>query len=255
MKKLPPLIEATHMLACAEDLGMVPSCVAPVMEQLRILSLEIQAMPKASTRFADVSRYPYRSVCTFSSHDMAPLRQWWDEDPLRTQDYYASVLHHDGEAPHPMPASLGLLPPRPLNHLADMLGEVGVGGELLYGDVHTVTPIVVRVGGDIDALAVKTAKENGLTNGFKEPEYTVLEGNLTDKVRGKFDVVVANIVADVIIMFCKDVASFMKDGAVFITSGIIDTKEQDVVSAFKKYGFKIKARHSYKGWVCFECER
>lgn len=106
MKKLPPLIEATHMLACAEDLGMVPSCVAPVMEQLRILSLEIQTMPKASTRFADVSRYPYRSVCTFSSHDMAPLRQWWDEDPLRTQDYYASVLHHDGEAPHPMPASL-----------------------------------------------------------------------------------------------------------------------------------------------------
>lgn len=111
------------------------------------------------------------------------------------------------------------------------------------------------VGVDIDALAVKTAKENGLTNGFKEPEYTVLEGNLTNKVSGKFDVVVANIVADVIIMFCKDVASFMKDGAVFITSGIIDTKEQDVVSAFKKYGFKIKARHSDKGWVCFECER
>ena len=111
------------------------------------------------------------------------------------------------------------------------------------------------VGVDIDALAVKTAKENGLVNGFKEPEYTVLEGNLTDKVSGKFDVVVANIVADVIIMFCKDVASFMKEGAVFITSGIIDTKEQDVVNAFKEYGFKIKAHRSDKGWVCFECER
>ena len=111
------------------------------------------------------------------------------------------------------------------------------------------------VGVDIDALAVKTAKENGEVNGFGEPEYTVLQGNLTDKVSGKFDVVVANIVADVIIMFCKDVASFMKEGGVFITSGIIDTREQDVIDAFDKYGFKIKARHTDGGWVCFECEK
>lgn len=111
------------------------------------------------------------------------------------------------------------------------------------------------VGVDIDALAVKTAKENGVTNGFSEPRYTVLEGNLTDKVSGKFDVVVANIVADVIVMFCKDVGKYMKEGGVFITSGIIDTKEQQVVDAFNKYGFKIKARHSEKGWVCFECTK
>lgn len=111
------------------------------------------------------------------------------------------------------------------------------------------------VGVDIDALAVKTAKENGEVNGFSEPKYTVLEGNLTDKVSGKFDVVVANIVADVIIMFCKDVGAYMKEGGVFITSGIIDTKEQQVIDAFNKYGFKIKARHSEKGWVCFECTR
>lgn len=111
------------------------------------------------------------------------------------------------------------------------------------------------VGVDIDALAVKTARENGVVNGFKEPEYTVLEGNLTDKVSGKFDVVVANIVADVIVMFCKDVGAFMKEKAVFITSGIIDTKEQVVLDAFEKYGFKVKARHSEKGWVCFETEK
>lgn len=109
------------------------------------------------------------------------------------------------------------------------------------------------VGVDIDALAVKTAIENGEVNNFKEPEYTVLQGNLTDKVTGKFDVVVANIVADVIIMFCKDVAFFMKEDALFITSGIIDTREQDVIDAFKKYGFEIKARHTKGGWVCFEC--
>ncbi len=109
------------------------------------------------------------------------------------------------------------------------------------------------VGVDIDALAVKTAVENGAVNNLKEPEYTVLQGNLTDKVTGKFDVVVANIVADVIIMFCKDVASFMKEDALFITSGIIDTREQDVIDAFNKYGFEIKERHTKGGWVCFEC--
>lgn len=109
------------------------------------------------------------------------------------------------------------------------------------------------VGVDIDALAVKTAIENGEVNNFKEPEYTVLQGNLTDKVTGKFDVVVANIVADVIIMFCKDVASFMKEDALFITSGIIDTREQDVIDAFNKYGFEIRSRHTKGGWVCFEC--
>lgn len=106
MKKLPPLIEATRMLTCAEDLGMVPDCVAPVMEQLRILSLEIQTMPKTAVRFAHPGHNPYRSVCTFSSHDMAPLRQWWDEDYARAQDYYCSMLGHEGTAPHPMPVQL-----------------------------------------------------------------------------------------------------------------------------------------------------
>ncbi len=64
----------------------------------------------------------------------------------------------------------------------------------------------------------------------------------------------ANIVADVIILFCKDVARFLNDGGVFITSGIIDTRESDVLEAFEKYGFKVRARHMKNGWVCFECE-
>lgn len=109
------------------------------------------------------------------------------------------------------------------------------------------------VGVDIDALAVKTAKENAAENGFTSSQYEVFQGNLTDKVDGKFDVIVANIVADVIIRFCKDVARYMNDGAVFITSGIIDTREQDVIEAFKENGFEIKARHTKNGWVCFEC--
>ena len=110
------------------------------------------------------------------------------------------------------------------------------------------------VGVDIDALAVANAKENAQTNKIPEERFTVLQGNLTDKVEGKFDVVVANIVADIIIMFCKDVKNYMKEDAVFITSGIIDTREQDVLDAFEKYGFEVIKRHTEKGWVCFECK-
>lgn len=110
------------------------------------------------------------------------------------------------------------------------------------------------VGVDIDALAVANAKENAQTNKIPEEKFTVLQGNLTDKVEGKFDVVVANIVADIIIMFCKDVKNYMKEDAVFITSGIIDTREQDVLDAFEEYGFEVIARHTEKGWVCFECK-
>jgi len=107
MKKLPRLTEATRMLVCAEDLGMVPECVAWVIDELRILSLEIQSMPKdPNVRFGHLSRNPYRSVCTISTHDMPTLRQWWDEDKERTQDYYSSMLYRSGEAPHPLPGWL-----------------------------------------------------------------------------------------------------------------------------------------------------
>ena len=104
MKKLPKLTQATRMLVCAEDLGMVPECVPWVMNELKILSLEIQSMPKdPTTRFGHLSRNPYRSVDTISTHDMATLRQWWDEDEERTQSYFNTMLFRGGPAPHPLP--------------------------------------------------------------------------------------------------------------------------------------------------------
>ena len=107
MKKLPRLTQATRMLVCAEDLGMVPDCVPWVMNELRILSLEIQTMPKdPNVRFGKLSHNPYRSVCTFSTHDMPTLRQWWDEDNEQTQAYYNGPLRRGGEAPHPLPGWL-----------------------------------------------------------------------------------------------------------------------------------------------------
>lgn len=100
MKKLPILVQSTRMLVCAEDLGMVPSCVAPVLDNLKILSLEIQTMPKAiGQTFARLSDNPYRSVATIFTHDMPTLRGWWQEDYQRAQRYYNQVLQHKGFAP------------------------------------------------------------------------------------------------------------------------------------------------------------
>lgn len=100
MKKLPQLTQSTRMLVCGEDLGMIPDSVATAMNDLRILSLEVQRMPKSSFHeFGVLSEYPYRSVCTISTHDMSTLRGWWEEDFLQTQRYYNLMLGHYGTAP------------------------------------------------------------------------------------------------------------------------------------------------------------
>lgn len=101
MWKMPPLINATDMLVCAEDLGMIPACVPAVMQQLQILSLEIQRMPKdPSCAFGNTWNYPYYSVCTTSTHDMGGIRQWWEEDRDTTQRFFNEVLHEGGQAPY-----------------------------------------------------------------------------------------------------------------------------------------------------------
>jgi 4-alpha-glucanotransferase len=100
LKKLPALISSTKMLVCGEDLGMVPDSVPEVMNALEILSLEIQRMPKKpNTEFAMPADAPYRSVCTTGTHDMNPLRAWWEEDEPLTQRYYNRVLGMQGPAP------------------------------------------------------------------------------------------------------------------------------------------------------------
>lgn len=101
MWKLPPLLDATRMLTCAEDLGMIPACVPEVMNRLQILSLEIQRMPKdPNTAFGNTWHYPYYSVCTTSTHDMSGIRGWWESDHSVAQKFYNEVLHEGGEAPY-----------------------------------------------------------------------------------------------------------------------------------------------------------
>ncbi|GHU63935.1 4-alpha-glucanotransferase [Bacteroidia bacterium] len=99
-KKLSRLVFLTDMLTCGEDLGMIPECVPQVMQKLKILSLEIERMPKEShVEFTGLQRSPYLSVCTTSTHDMSTLRMWWKENREKTQQYYNEVLKREGIAP------------------------------------------------------------------------------------------------------------------------------------------------------------
>ena len=107
MRRLTEVFGRTRMLCCAEDLGMLPECVQPVLDALRILTLEIQSMPKESGfEFTHLEGNAYRSVATISTHDMSPLRLWWEESPERTQRYYVSMLQKQGRAPEHLPAHL-----------------------------------------------------------------------------------------------------------------------------------------------------
>ena len=106
-RRLSEVFGDTNMLCCAEDLGMLPDCVAPVLDYQRILTLEIQSMPKQSGfEFTHLDGNPYRSVATFATHDMSPLRLWWEESPERTQRYYVTMLQKQGRAPEHLPAHL-----------------------------------------------------------------------------------------------------------------------------------------------------
>ena len=99
MERLTKLTASTSMLACGEDLGMIPACVPQVMRKQQILSLEIERMPKEyGVVYGDTSRYPYLSVCSTSTHDMSPLRLWW-RDEAKRDTYYKEVLGLEGDAP------------------------------------------------------------------------------------------------------------------------------------------------------------
>jgi 4-alpha-glucanotransferase len=100
LKKLPVIKQATNMLLCGEDLGMVPACVPDVMRELGILSLEVQRMPKdPKISFGQPAYYPYLSVATPSSHDTSTIRGWWEEDPAKSQKFNNEILGNQGASP------------------------------------------------------------------------------------------------------------------------------------------------------------
>ncbi len=111
------------------------------------------------------------------------------------------------------------------------------------------------VGVDIDPLAVKTAQENGAREGMTPPRYTIMQGDLTKGITGQYDVIAANIVADAIIALSPSIPAYLKPGGVYVTSGIIDTREADVQAALHACGFTVCDRREQGGWVCLVCRR
>ena len=110
-------------------------------------------------------------------------------------------------------------------------------------------------GVDIDALAVKTAIENGALNGMTPPRYTMIQGDLVDKISGEYDVVLANIVADAIKLLSPAIPKFLKAGGLYIVSGIIDQRGDEVTECLVRCGFTVVERREHRGWVCIVCRK
>ena len=126
--------------------------------------------------------------------------------------------------------------------------DIGCGSGIL-GIAAVLLGAESAFGVDIDEMAVRTANENAEVNKVAD-RFTAIAGDLVDKVDGKYDIVVANIVADAIISLSAHVSAFMKDDAVYIVSGIIDTRANDVINAVKD-SFEIVEENTLGGWYCF----
>jgi len=132
--------------------------------------------------------------------------------------------------------------------------DVGCGSGIL-----SITSLLLGaksvVGVDIDPVAVDVAIENGKMNGFVAPRYNIKKGNLVDEISGKFKIAVANIVADAIIMLCPDVLPFIEDDGVFICSGIIEDRIDDVKNKLNETGYEIKEVLRQGEWAAMLCNK
>lgn len=130
----------------------------------------------------------------------------------------------------------------------DSVLDVGCGSGIL-GIATLLLGAKDAVGVDIDEVAVRTAKENAEINGVGD-RFTAICGSFTEKVEGKYDIVLANIVADAIMFLSEGVKDFMKDDAVYVMSGIIDTRAEEVKMSVSRH-FDIIEEHLENGWACF----
>lgn len=134
-------------------------------------------------------------------------------------------------------------------HKGDRVLDVGCGSGIL-SIAACLLGADSAVGVDIDETAVRIAKENAEINGVSAvTEYYC--GDLFEKVSGKYELVCANIVADVIIRLLESIDCFLSENAVIITSGIIDIRADDVKNGFEKFGFKILEELRKDNWYAF----
>lgn len=109
-------------------------------------------------------------------------------------------------------------------------------------------------GVDIDPMCVRTAGENAQRNGVQD-RFKVLVGDLSDKASGVYNIITANIVASAILSLAPHVPALMAPGAVFIASGIIDTRKEEVLAGLRAAGLDPFEVHEKRGWVCIVCRK
>ncbi|MDR3314726.1 MAG: 50S ribosomal protein L11 methyltransferase [Oscillospiraceae bacterium] len=131
--------------------------------------------------------------------------------------------------------------------------DIGCGSGIL-AVAALLLGAVRAVGVDIDPLAVASARENGERNGFRWPVLHILEGSLAAQVDGQFDVIVSNIVADAIIALAPEAGRCLAPGGVWVSSGIVDVREADVLEALQKSGWQVVGRREEGGWVCLTAQ-
>lgn len=127
--------------------------------------------------------------------------------------------------------------------------DIGTGSGIL-AIASSLLGAETAIGVDIDAQSVKTAKENAEINKV-ENKCEFIVGDLADKISGKFQVICANIVADVIIKLFDNVKNFMTDDGVLIISGIIDIRKEDVLNSAAAHGFKVLKENYKENWCAF----
>ena len=145
----------------------------------------------------------------------------------------------------------------------EVLDERVRGGERVL-DIGTGSGILaiaaLRLGAacaegvDIDPMCVRTAGENALRNGVQD-RFTVLVGDFSDKASGVYNIITANIVAAAILSLAPHVPALMAPGAVFVASGIIDTRKEEVLAGLRDAGLDPFEVREKRGWVCIVCRK
>ncbi len=125
--------------------------------------------------------------------------------------------------------------------------DIGTGSGILAISAAKLKAKEV-IGVDLDPVAVKSASENVKYNDISNIK--ILEGNLMEVVKGKADIVIANIIADIIIFLTEGVKDFIVPGGRFISSGIIKERKDDVISKLESCGFNIEEVNIDGEWVC-----
>ena len=137
------------------------------------------------------------------------------------------------------------------NYISEDIDVLDIGcGSGILAIASVLLGAKKAIGVDIDSQSVKTAKENAEINGIAE-KCEFIHGDLAEKVSGKFQVICANIVADVIIKLFENVSDFMTDDGVLIISGIIDLRKDNVLNKAHEYGFSIVQEEYKDNWCAY----